>query len=160
MYNVTNKFASDPGFRVYRASIDQLSAGVTMKGLDPQFRSATGNDAAEMAELVISAGDGLPLYLWAKKARPGQSARDVGRERARHGVGGFAWSNTVIRESDGKMAACLIGYPLDDEPGPPGEKSSAILLPLLELEKLVPGSWYINVLATCPEHRGNSSNDG
>ena len=107
-----------------------------------------------MAELVNSAGDGLPLYLWAKSARPGQSPWDVGRERARHGVGGFAYSNTVIRETDGKTAACLIGYPLGDEPESLGEEVSAMLLPLLELEKLVPRSWYVNVLATYPEYRG------
>lgn len=119
-----------------------------------QFRPATSDDAADMAELVNSAGGGLPLYLWGKLTRPGQSAWDVGRERARLGSGGFAYQNTVIRESDGKTAACLIGYPLGDELEAPGEEVSAVLVPLLELESLVPHSWYVNVLATCPEHRG------
>lgn len=107
-----------------------------------------------MAELVNIAGDGLPLYLWAETARPGQSAWDVGRERARRGTGGFAYRNTVIREKDGKIAACLIGYPLADSPEPVDEDVPAMLVPLLELEGIVPGTWYVNVLAAYPEYRG------
>lgn len=111
-------------------------------------------DAADMAELVNIAGHGLPLYLWEKAARPGESAWDVGRERATRGTGGFAYRNTIIREKGGKVAACLIGYALAEEPDPVDENIPAILVPLLELENLVPGTWYINVLATYPEHRG------
>lgn len=107
-----------------------------------------------MAELVNIAGDGLPLYLWARFARPGQSAWDVGLERARTGTGGFAYRNTIVREEAGKVAACLIGYALSEHPEPAGDSVPPILVPLLELENLVPGTWYINVLATYPDHRG------
>jgi ribosomal protein S18 acetylase RimI-like enzyme len=118
------------------------------------FRRATSNDATDMAELVNIAGDGLPLYLWAKKALPGQSAWDVGRERASRGMGGFAYRNTIVREELGKTTACLIGYPLRDSPELSAEDIPAMLVPLLELERLVPNSWFINVLATYPEYRG------
>ena len=119
------------------------------------FRRATSEDAEQMAELVNIAGDGLPLYLWAKYARPGQSAWDVGLERARRGSGGFAYKNTVVREEDGKVAACLIGYPLrGDMLDPPDEDTPAMLVPLLELENLVPDTWYVNVLATYSDYRG------
>lgn len=107
-----------------------------------------------MAELVNIAGDGFPLYIWAKYAKPGQSAWDVGLERARLGLGGFAYENTVVREADGQVAACLIGYPLantasstDELPAPLG--------PLVELGRLAPpASWFLNVLATFPAYRG------
>ena len=125
-----------------------------MSPLPAKFRRAAVEDAVDMAELVNIAGHGLPLYLWGKTARPGQSAWDVGRERARHGTGGFATRNTVVREVDGKVAACLIGYALAEEPEPIGDDLSPILVPLLELENKVPGTWYINVLAAYPEHRG------
>jgi len=118
------------------------------------FRRATTDDAADMAELVNIAGHGLPLYLWGLVARPGESAWDVGRERAKRGTGGFAYRNTVIREKGGRIAACLIGYPLADSPEPIDEGVPAMLVPLLELEGIVPGTWYVNVLATYPEHRG------
>lgn len=118
------------------------------------FRRATIDDAADMAELVNIAGHGLPLYLWGKTARPDQSAWDVGRERARNGTGGFAFRNTVVREVDGNVAACLIGYALAAKPEPIDDDVPPMLVPLLELENEVPGTWYINVLATYPEYRG------
>jgi len=118
------------------------------------FRRATIDDAADMAELVNIAGHGLPLYLWGKTARPDQSAWDVGRERARNGTGGFAFRNTMVREVDGNVAACLIGYALAAKPEPIDDDVPPMLMPLLELENEVPGTWYINVLATYPEYRG------
>ena len=125
-----------------------------MVTFEAPYRRATTDDATCMADLVNIAGHGLPLYLWARFARPGQSAWDVGRERARTGTGGFAYGNTVVREEGGKVAACLIGYPLADTPEPPDDDVPALLVPLLELENLVPGTWYINVLAAYPEYRG------
>lgn len=125
-----------------------------MSALPAAFRRATPDDAVDMAELVNIAGHGLPLYLWGKTARPGQSAWDVGRERARNGTGGFAYRNTVVREVGGRVAACLIGYALAATPEPIDDDVPPILVPLLELENEVPGTWYINVLAAYPEHRG------
>ena len=125
-----------------------------MSQLPAGFRRATIDDAVDMAELVNMAGHGLPLYLWGKAARPEQSAWDVGRERARHGTGGFAHRNTVVREVDGKVAACLIGYALAKQSEPIDADVPAMLIPLLELENDVPGTWYINVLAAYPEYRG------
>ena len=125
-----------------------------MTRLTPPFRRATSHDAVHMAELVNFAGEGLPVYAWGKLARPGQSAWDVGRERARNGIGGFAYQNTVVREEQGKVAACLIGYPLVSSPKLPGEEVLAPLVPLQELQDMVPMTWYLNTLATYPEHRG------
>ncbi len=131
-----------------------------MVKLSAPYRRATPEDATHMAELVNIAGHGLPLYLWERFARPGQSAWDVGLERARTGTGGFAYRNTIVREEAGKVAACLIGYPLGDKPEPAEDDVPAILVPLLELENLVPGTWYINVLAAYQDHRGKGLGSG
>ncbi len=125
-------------------SVDRITA---------PFRRAMSADALEMAELVNIAGDGLPLYLWGKLARPGQTAWDAGRERAKLGMGGFAFNNTVIREVKGKVAACLIGYSLADSPKTPGEPVLAALMPLQELQAMLSATWYVNVLAVFPEYR-------
>ncbi len=54
----------------------------------------------------------------------------------------------------GDVAACLIGYALPPEPEPFDAASlPAMFLPLMELENLAPGSWYINVLAAYPQFR-------
>jgi ribosomal protein S18 acetylase RimI-like enzyme len=123
--------------------------------LGPPFRRATPDDAHALAELVDFAGEGMPSYLWAGMAGPGEDVWDVGRRRARREEGSFSYRNAVLVEEDGRVVACLIGYRLPDEPEPIDyERMPAMFVPLQELENLAPGTWYVNVLAAYPEHRG------
>jgi ribosomal protein S18 acetylase RimI-like enzyme len=107
-----------------------------------------------LAELVNYAGEGLPFYLWGKLASPGQSAWEVGRHRAAREEGSFSFPNATIIERDGRAAGCLIGYVIPDEPGSIPPDMPAMFVPLQELENLVPGTWYVNVLAVLPLLRG------
>lgn len=121
----------------------------------PACRAATVEDASAMAELVDMAGEGLPTYLWAQMAAPGQSPWEVGRQRARRESGAFSYRNALMCEQDGQVVACMVGYPLADMPGPAHEDGTpAMFVPLQQLEDMVPGTWYVNVLATYPAHRG------
>ena len=122
--------------------------------LTQPHRQASRDDAAELAELVNMAGEGMPVYLWQQLASYGQSAWDVGRERARREEGGFSFRNTIVREENGRAVASLVGYPLADSPEPVDSDTPPMFVPLLELENLAPGSWYVNVLATYPDYRG------
>lgn len=123
--------------------------------LEPPFRPATPEDAAALAELVNFAGENMPVYLWSKMAGPGQSAWEFGRLRAQREQGGFSYRNTVIAEAkDGRVAGCLIGYPLPKQPEPIPPDLPAMFVPLQELEALAPGTWYVNVLALYPKFRG------
>ena len=122
---------------------------------DVTIRQATPDDAHAMAELVNMAGEGMPLYLWSKMAAEGQDAWAVGRERARREQGGFACRNTHMLELDGQVAACLVGYPLPDPPEVIDyDELPAMFVPLQQLEDQAPGTWYVNVVATYPEFRG------
>ena len=47
----------------------------------------------------------------------------------------------------------MMGYEISEYPTPIGDDMPAMFVPLQELENLAPGTWYINVLATFPEHR-------
>ena len=127
-----------------------------MIDLTPPHRPAVLDDAAALAELVNIAGEGLPLYVWSQMAGAQASAWDVGRDRARRETGGFSYRNAVVREERGRVVACLIGYPLKDDPAP-GDYTDMppMFVPLQQLEDQVPGSWYVNVLASYPEQRGN-----
>lgn len=121
----------------------------------PTFRPATLADAAALAVLVDIAGEGGPNRLWLDMAAPGQSALEVGRERARREEGGFSYRHATVAEIGEEIVACLIGYRLDD----PYDLSDvdelpAMFQPLVRLEAQAPGTWYVNVLATFPEHRG------
>ena len=126
-----------------------------MVPFEPPFRAATREDAAAMAELVNVAGENLPLYLWSRMAAPGQSAWEFGRLRAQREEGAFSYRNTVIVEAaDGGAAGCLIGYPLPKRPDPIPPDLPPLFRPLQELENFAPATWYVNVLAVYPEHRG------
>ena len=122
--------------------------------MQPRFRSATKADAAALAVLVDIAGEGMACHMWRGIAAPGQSAVEIGRERARRDEGGFSYRNATIAEIGGEIAACLVGYRLDEPYDLGGfDAMPELVQPLVRLEAQVPGSWYVNVLATFPEFR-------
>lgn len=118
------------------------------------LRAARPDDAPALTELVNFAGEGLPLYLWAGMAAPGESAWEVGRQRVQRETSAFSYRNAVVAEQDGRVLGGLITYRVADEPETIDAETPALVAPLIELENLVPGSWYVNVLAVYPEARG------
>jgi ribosomal protein S18 acetylase RimI-like enzyme len=119
------------------------------------IRDARKDDATDLARLINEAGEGLPEYLWSLEASGGDSAFDVGEARAARDEGGFSYRNARILEANGETAAMLLGYALPD-PYDVGDLDalSDIIRPLVELESLAPGSWYINAVATYEACRG------
>jgi len=122
--------------------------------LQPPFRRATLRDAKAMADFVNFASEGLALYLWTKMAGLGDDPWAFGRERAGRETGAFSYRNTIVAEHDGQPVAGLISFALPDHAEPIPETMPAMFVPLQELENLAPGTWYVNVLAAYPEHRG------
>ena len=125
-----------------------------MPGLTPVIRAATPDDAPALADFVEFASEGLALRVWSKLAGPDGDAWAVGRERARRETGSFSYRNAIILESEGSVAAALIGYPLPDRPEPISDGMAPMFVPLQELENLAPGTWHVNVLAAYPQYRG------
>lgn len=125
-----------------------------MTNLHLPLRPGRIEDAPVLAELVNHAGEGMPLYLWQKMAEPDQSAWDVGVARAARTEGAFSYRNAIMIERDGAAAGCLIGYEIPADPNPVPNDMPAMFRPLQELENLAPDSWYVNVLAVLPDHRG------
>jgi ribosomal protein S18 acetylase RimI-like enzyme len=122
---------------------------------EPPLRVARPDDARALAELADQASYGLALYFWDQIKEPGQTALDAGVERAGREEGSFSYRNAIIAELDGKCAACLIGYPQEENPQPIDRCSMPpMLVPLQELENMAADTWYVNVLATYPEARG------
>ena len=123
--------------------------------LHPPFRQAHKGDAKEMAELINFAGEGLPVYLWSSLGDGSKSVWEIGRERAQREIGSFSYRNTIVCDKGGKAMAALIGYPLADEADPDVyQDMPKMFVPLQELEDLALSTWYVNVLAAYPEHRG------
>jgi ribosomal protein S18 acetylase RimI-like enzyme len=120
-----------------------------------RLRSATPEDARALVELNNFAGEGLSLFAWECMAEPGETGWECGVRRARCDVGPSSWRNTRVIEEADTVAACLLGFPLPEvfEPIDLAE-TPPVIVPLEELERLVPGTWYLAVVAAYPEFRG------
>ena len=126
-----------------------------MISLAPPLRQASPEDADALAQLINYAGEGLPEYLWQGMAEAGETPTDVGRRRARRDTGGFSYKNAIVHDATEGVVAGLIGYPLPDRPEPIDHAAMPpMFVPLQELENVAAGTWYVNVLATEPTHRG------
>nr|WP_255720272.1 GNAT family N-acetyltransferase [Acuticoccus kalidii] len=115
------------------------------------MRLATEADGPALADLVNFAGEGLPLYLWRRLAAPGENPWTIGAHRQAQRAA--AGQTVVVDEGSGVLAA-MTGYPIGEDPVPIGDDMLPVLRPLQELENKVPGTWYLNVLATYPRARG------
>jgi ribosomal protein S18 acetylase RimI-like enzyme len=122
--------------------------------LHPPFRRATVADARSLAELVNIAGEGLPLHLWTKMAVAGADPWEVGSRRAQRESGSFSYRNAIVLEQEHRVIACLIGYSLPNQPEPISPDMPPMFVPLQELENLASDTWYLNVIATMPNFRG------
>lgn len=118
------------------------------------IRAATAADAGHLVRFINMAADDLPLHFWTRSVGPQGDPWAYGRERAARETGGFSFRNAWLAEVEGEVAACLLGYPAEDDPGPIDPDTPPIFVPLLELEAMAPGSWYLNVLATYEAYRG------
>ena len=124
------------------------------KGKIMLIRKAEASDAAHLVRFINMAADDLPMYFWRKSVGPEVDAIAYGMESAAHATGSFSYSNAWLAETGSEVAACLLGYPAEDEPAPIAPDTPPVFVPLLELEALAPGSWYLNVLATYESFRG------
>lgn len=118
------------------------------------IRKASATDAEHLTRFINMAADDLPLHFWRHSVGPEGDPWAHGRERAARETGSFSFRNAWLAEVGGEVAACLLGYPADAEPAPIDPDTPPIFVPLLQLEALAPGAWYLNVLATYPPHRG------
>ena len=118
------------------------------------IREATAADAGHLVRFINMAADDLPVHFWKKSVGADGGPWVYGQERAARETGNFSFRNAWLAEVDGAVAACLLGYPAEETPEPIAPDTPAIFVPLLELEALAPGSWYLNVLATYAPYRG------
>lgn len=120
-----------------------------------RIRAATPDDSAELARLMNIAGEGIPAFLWSLMAEPGEDALAVGARRVARPEGGFSYTHARVATCGDESVGMLLGYRLPDpyEPGPL-EDYPEVVRPLVALESLAPGSWYVNAIAVTEAARG------
>lgn len=120
---------------------------------DLVIRRALASDVSALVDVIEMASEGPVTYVWAGMAEPGETPRDVGLRRAAREEGAFSYRNATVATGGGRVRGGIVGYaigaPQDIAPDMP-----AMFVPLQQLENLVPGSWYVNVLAVMADCRG------
>ncbi|MBL8906227.1 MAG: GNAT family N-acetyltransferase [Rhizobiales bacterium] len=119
------------------------------------LRPATRKDAVDLAILMDMASRGLVNWVWSTMAEPGQSALEVGRDRILNRADlPSHFSRWRVAEHDGATAGGYAGYVVPD-PYDPGDVSELpdVYGPLLELEALAAGSWFLMAIGVYPEFR-------
>jgi ribosomal protein S18 acetylase RimI-like enzyme len=127
-----------------------------MMNTDVRFRRARQSDASDLICLIDGASRGLALWLWGTLSAPGRAATDVGRHRIRTCTASpLHYAGFTVAEIEGVVAGALTGrrIPIPYERGDAADLPAAFA-PLLELEALAAGSWYLTVVAVHPEFRG------
>ncbi|SEW09803.1 Acetyltransferase (GNAT) family protein [Cognatiyoonia koreensis] len=117
------------------------------------LRPAAPEDAIHIAELADIAGDGFPSAIWASTAEHGQTAIDVGAERAKRETGVFSYKHATIAECDGKIAGLAISYINGDTPEVISEQTHPMFRPMVMLENEALETRYVSMLSTYPIYR-------
>lgn len=120
-----------------------------------RVRPARKGDATQLAVLMDIASQGLVSHLWNAMAAAGESPLEFGRSRIRDRRNlPSHFSNWMVLENGPDICGAFAGYRVPS-PYDPGDTSElpASYSPLLELEALAAGSWFLAVLAVFPEAR-------
>ena len=121
------------------------------------IRKATKDDCRTIAELGLIAGEGIPAYFWEQSKSADEDLLDAGARNAASDSENFSWRNAHLAVIDNRVAGMLLAYRLpDSENADSLDEYPEFIRPLIELEQCVPGSFYINMLATYPEFRNQS----
>ena len=122
-----------------------------------EIRPAVLSDCRVVAELALMAGEGIPAFFWAQNQQPGQDIIDVGASNLRSETENFSYRNVHVAIIGGEIAGMLLAYRLPEADAAENlDELPEFIRPLVELEQCVPGSFYINMVATFPAHRNRS----
>ncbi|ODT03952.1 MAG: GNAT family N-acetyltransferase [Mesorhizobium sp. SCN 65-20] len=119
------------------------------------IRRAEKRDAAELAILVDLSSHGFASWLWHGSVVRGEveTALECGRCQLRSDDETGGWKDASFAEVDGEVAGAVIGYSIDTSIGDV-EADHPVLHPLIDLQKKVIGSWFIDSLGVYRHHRG------
>jgi GNAT superfamily N-acetyltransferase len=119
------------------------------------LRPARKADAPQLAVLMDIASQSLVSHVWASAAVHGQLPLAVGAARiATRTDLPSHFSRWTVYEEQSEICGAFAGYVIPD-PYDPGDISElpATFTPLLELEDLAKGCWFLMALAVLPRHR-------
>jgi ribosomal protein S18 acetylase RimI-like enzyme len=119
------------------------------------LRSATREDAAELAILADIASHGFASWLWLGElaGNGGDTPMELGRLKMRRNDGYGSWRHGVLAEAYGETAGAAIGYVLGEDVRDI-EVDRVALQPVIDLQRTVIGTWFIATLGVYSHLRG------
>lgn len=125
------------------------------------LRPAREHDAVHLAVLMDIASRGLVSWYWSRLASAGQPTMEIGRTRIRTRIDlPSHFSRWIVAENEREIVGAFAGYMIPD-PYNPSDVSELpeVYAPLLELETIAAGCWFLTSLSVYPEfrHRGIGS---
>jgi ribosomal protein S18 acetylase RimI-like enzyme len=124
-------------------------------GTNFSLRRARQRESVELAALMDVASGGLASRIWRNLSGTDASPAEIGRARIRDMKGlPSHFSNWFVIARDAEICGACAGYMLPD-PYDAGDLAGVpeAYAPVLELEALATGSWYLMSLAVYPEFR-------
>ncbi len=125
-----------------------------MKEAAIKIRRATPAQGEHIARLALLAGDGIPAYFWNQIKQENETVIDTGARKVMAGDNNFSYKNAHVAFYGENVAGLMLGYPLHNIPtNEEINQAPEFIRPLLMMDRKVPGTFYINMLATYPEYR-------
>ena len=106
-----------------------------------EIRNALKADTKDLAYLINSAGDGIPVYLWSGMIEGDESPLEAGARRASREEGSFSYTNARVCVENSVLLGMIVSYRQPD-PYETGDllECPDVVRPLRELEAQAPGS--------------------
>ena len=127
--------------------------------LENTIRTATRDDAREIAKLIAISSDGVAEIEWHEEADIEHcDPLDIGERTYQNPQGDYSFNNATILEINGEVAGMLLAFgmpkaePRNTENRPAADDEN-VFAPYIYLEE--PNSWYICGVALYPQHRGH-----
>jgi len=124
------------------------------------IQTATPDHAQQIAELINLASHNILETFWQKKASKGQTPLEVGTRLVESQDDEISYKNTHIYlgEDTPSNAPLILGIAQSYKLPSPYDVSKLynhppLIRQLMRLEAKVPGTWYINALATAPAYQ-------
>ncbi|MDJ0777232.1 MAG: GNAT family N-acetyltransferase [Gammaproteobacteria bacterium] len=123
-----------------------------------RIRSATSDDARDIASLIAISSDGVAQIEWYEEAgRQHCDPLDIGERTYKNPHGDYSFNNAAIVEISGEVAGMLLAFEMPAaEPRNPANRPAAsddnVFAPYIYLEE--PDSWYVCGVALYPQYRG------
>jgi ribosomal protein S18 acetylase RimI-like enzyme len=116
--------------------------------------AASKSDCDAIATLALMAGEGIPAYFWDAARQPDETGLQAGARLASSENDNFSYRNVHLAFKNHHVMGMLLAYRLPDKDTEDNLMDyPEFIRPLIELEHCVPGSFYINMLATFPQYR-------